>query len=767
MKNLYILFVLLLSCLTQSYGQTYNPRIQNLQFTVPPTVQGFECGTMQSATFTLGIAGAPSATQWQNNPLTISICLTGMEYFNPISTVISGSYAANFNWSFDPFVTNCLIGVQNQTLVGIGSDPLNPNPNASGPITFLFKVPENTALNASLGVNVNLQVPGYMSQGNVQSDDNASIQTIGFCSCYNFITNAGTTASSQSFFFSGDPVAFTSVTPASGGTGTLQYQWEELTSSVWNEIAGETNTTFDAPPTTVTRVYRRKAKRSTCGTWKNSSPMTVSVVTPNAGPDKTLTCLTTSTQIGTPTVPGHTYSWSPAAGLSSPTIAQPTTTTSSTTSYTVTMTNSMGATATDVVVVNVSNSPPNVGTTATSSSVCLGSSTTITGTGASTYFWEPMSIDDLSITVFPTSNSVYTVTGTGANGCVATTTVSITVNSNPVVGSTQSSPIFCLGTFMTLTGTGADIYTWNFGASYSPILIVSPTVTTTYAVIGTNTTTGCTALSLRTITPNPSPNITNTTSATSVCPGAPVTITANGGISYTWQPGSLTGSSIIVNPNVTTTYTVTGSNSQGCTKTSTRLITVNPCGSVVNLKLYIEGYYIGGGLMNPVLLNQSAPGGNSTNTDSITVELRNTTAPYTLVSSIKTGLNTNGTALCNFTVSGNYYLVVKHRNGLQTWSANPLSLGAVPITYDFTTANSQAYGSNQVNVGGNVWALYSGELNEDENIDLLDLGILETDVANFAFGYFATDLNGDGNVDLLDAAAIELNTASFVFSVHP
>lgn len=57
--------------------------------------------------------------------------------------------------------------------------------------------------------------------------------------------------------------------------------------------------------------------------------------------------------------------------------------------------------------------------------------------------------------------------------------------------------------------------------------------------------------------------------------------------------------------------------------------------------------------------------------------------------------------------------------------------------------------------------------NQDENADLLDQSILESDIANFNFGYFATDLNGDGNVDLLDSPILDVNVNNFIYSNHP
>jgi hypothetical protein len=170
--------------------------------------------------------------------------------------------------------------------------------------------------------------------------------------------------------------------------------------------------------------------------------------------------------------------------------------------------------------------------------------------------------------------------------------------------------------------------------------------------------------------------------------------------------------------------------------------------------------------MEPVMLNQSIPGATSTQTDTITVELRAASAPYGIVATQKRILNTNGTSTGNFAVSGNYYIVIKHRNGLQTWSANPVALSGA-VSYDFSNLASKAYGNNQVNLAPGIFALYSGDLVTDENIDLLDLSAIDADITNFLFGYFASDISGDGNVDLLDSPVVEQNVNDFIFSSHP
>ncbi|HOZ52763.1 MAG TPA: hypothetical protein PLU17_12945, partial [Chitinophagaceae bacterium] len=98
--------------------------------------------------------------------------------------------------------------------------------------------------------------------------------------------------------------------------------------------------------------------------------------------------------------------------------------------------------------------------------------------------------------------------------------------------------------------------------------------------------------------------------------------------------------------------------------------------------------------------------------------------------------------------------------------ANAMSFPTT-TSYDFSSSASQAYGSNQAEIATGVWALFSGDLVVDENMDLLDLGLVEADISAFSFGYLATDINGDGNVDLLDSPVLETNISNFVFSAHP
>jgi hypothetical protein len=101
---------------------------------------------------------------------------------------------------------------------------------------------------------------------------------------------------------------------------------------------------------------------------------------------------------------------------------------------------------------------------ASPTAVCAGSSATLTGSGASTYTWNPGAISGTTIVVTPTATTVYTVVGTTTLGCTATRTRTLTVTPNPTVNATASPTAVCAGSSATLTGSGATTYTWNPGA---------------------------------------------------------------------------------------------------------------------------------------------------------------------------------------------------------------------------------------------------------------------------------------------------------------
>lgn len=125
----------------------------------------------------------------------------------------------------------------------------------------------------------------------------------------------------------------------------------------------------------------------------------------------------------------------------------------------------------------------------------------------------------------------------------------------------------------TLQPNGSPIGT---GATY--VLVVQGISTSSaypfYASIGTCSANPATAI---TLTLNPLPNLSATAQRTFICHGETVVITANGANTYTWNAGNTVSQSLTVSPNVNTTYTVTGTDVNGCVNTTTAVIKVSAC----------------------------------------------------------------------------------------------------------------------------------------------------------------------------------------------
>ena len=219
-------------------------------------------------------------------------------------------------------------------------------------------------------------------------------------------------------------------------------------------------------------------------------------------------------------------------------------------------------------------------------------------------------------------------------------------------------------------------------------------------------------------------------------------------------------------PVGTTTGPVTVAVGQ-CSATSSGNFTIGTS-ATLNLKAYMQGYYAGSGTMTPVLTNQGI-GTNTNEVDTITVQLRDAATGANVLASASGVIMTDGTISLTLpadVVGNSYYIVVNHRNTVQTWSATPVTMTST-TSFDFTTAASKAYGDNMIEVETGVFAMYTGDVNQDEFVDPIDYPSFELDNVTFAGGYLATDLNGDGFVDPIDYPVFELNNVNFVMSAHP
>ncbi len=222
--------------------------------------------------------------------------------------------------------------------------------------------------------------------------------------------------------------------------------------------------------------------------------------------------------------------------------------------------------STDEVTVFV-NDAPNISITE-DLVIVEGETTTLTASGGDNYEWDTGEITE-SITVTPDVTTTYSVSSLGANGCISTVNVTVTVVPE-VIANAGDDITICNGETITLSASGGSTYLWDNGEEVSD-LVVSPETTTTYTVTVEDDF-GFTDTDTVTVFVNEIPSITANEDVF-VMFGNSVTLTASGGISYLWSTSETTAE-ITVSPEVNTTYSVTGYSENGCQNTIEILVTV-------------------------------------------------------------------------------------------------------------------------------------------------------------------------------------------------
>jgi hypothetical protein len=260
------------------------------------------------------------------------------------------------------------------------------------------------------------------------------------------------------------------------------------------------------------------------------------------------------------------YNWQPGNLSSGTIVITPTTSVYfMVTGYNIT--GCTGVASTDVIV----NSTPSLSFVNTNFTLCQGGAVSLSVTGANSYTWLPSNSNGSVLSVSPSGNAVYTVSGSATNGCRGTAYAGLVVSSNPVLTITGPSSL-CAGSTLTLTGSGASSYTWAPGNLGTGTLVLTPSASQTYTLRGTNSA-GCTGTTTSTVNVITVPVVQVSASSSSLCAGDTVILSANGAANYTWMPGAATGSSVTLTPSATTQYTAKGETS-GCSSMDSVVVTV-------------------------------------------------------------------------------------------------------------------------------------------------------------------------------------------------
>ena len=365
-------------------------------------------------------------------------------------------------------------------------------------------------------------------------------------------------------------------------------------SYTWSANAGSalTSSVIVTPASNTITIYTVTGANT--GACAGTSTTSISV-TATAAPTISVTATSNTICVGqssTLTASGSTsYTWSSSSGtgLSATTgsvvVATPTTNAT----YTVIGTNG-GCTSTPTTAIITVNTAPTFTVNSPPPNCIIKTDTLTASNNALTYTWcaNAGSVVSNSVAVTPSVTTIYTVTGSAANGCSSTAFSTVTINSAAIsVSVTPSQNPICQGGTSTLTATGATTYTWvgtGLSATNASVVTANPIVPQTYTVSGSVG--SCTATpAIITLTVNPLPSLSNPINTNpTFCLGdsTKLSLFISGVAStYSWTPSTglsaTSGTIITATPTTTTIYTVTATSTSGvCVATQTTAVTVNP-----------------------------------------------------------------------------------------------------------------------------------------------------------------------------------------------
>lgn len=277
---------------------------------------------------------------------------------------------------------------------------------------------------------------------------------------------------------------------------------------------------------------------------------------------------------------GADYLWSPAQYLDDPTIHNPTATIDQQQDFMVIITDSCGI---DTAYITVEVFDP-TSTISDDVTICLGSSTTLEATGGGTYSWSPAATlsDPNSATPIatPTSTTQYTVEITSPDGCVLTQMVTVNVELNSPQPNMPDQLTVCENASVDITVSGAQNYSWSPNINISNTNTNSVTITASQSMYYYCEFSNACATEIDSVYIDVVEASIFAGNDTILCPGESAEIWAEGGVSYVWSPASGLSnpytSITTATPASATTYTVTGTDVNGCVQTASVFVDLYP-----------------------------------------------------------------------------------------------------------------------------------------------------------------------------------------------
>lgn len=605
------------------------------------TLSGSSGTCVNTATTNITVGGALSLSI---SPSTSTICLGG-------TTTLTASGATTYTWNTGSNATSIVVSPTATSIYTVSGTAGTCSGSKTSTVTIgpglsLTITPATPTVCSGNTITLTASGATTYTWNTGSNATSISVSPIG-TTVYTLTGKTGVCSGSLTKTVSVSPTPTITVntsTICNGGiailtaSGATTYSWS----------TGATTTSISVSPT-VGITYNVTGFNGTCSSGKTT---TVYVL-----PNPTVTAANATICSGNSTIltagGATTYSWNTGATTNTISVSP-----TALTIYTVNGTSS-GCTGTKTVQVAVNTTPT---VSVNNFTICSGGSVTIPASGATTYSWNTGSTSS-SITVSPTVLTVYTVTGYNGT-CSNTKTSTITIGSALSVVITPTNPSVCVGSSATLTASGATSYTWNTGSNLTSI-VVSPTIASTYSVLGTSG--ACSGTKTISVVVNTLPITSLFTTSVSCFGGNNGAITPSttgtGPFSYTYSPSG---------PNSLTAgnYTTITQGGNGCKTTNTITIT-QPSSALSGLVSASNVLCFGGSTGSAFVI---ASGG---------------TAGYTYTWSPAGGNSSSATGL----VAGTYTVTIKDVN-------NCLTTSNAIISQPVSALNGVASGSNVLCFGG-------------------------------------------------------------------